>query len=51
MTLKTTGLCDRFGATAKVLLPLFQDLGGKTDFRGRAVTIKCIAEAVGRGGA
>lgn len=44
MSVKTTDLCDEFGAGAKVLLPLFQDLGGKADFQGRAVTVKCFED-------
>ncbi len=44
MSIKTTDLCDEFGAGAKVLLPIFQDLGGKADFQGRAVTVKCFED-------
>lgn len=44
MSIKTTDLCDEFGANAKVLLPIFQDLGGRADFQGRAVTVKCFED-------
>jgi regulator of ribonuclease activity A len=44
VSIKTTDLCDEFGARAKVLLPIFQDLGGRADFQGRAVTVKCFED-------
>lgn len=44
MTIKTTDLCDDFAIQVKVLAPLFQDLGGKADFSGRAVTVKCFED-------
>ncbi|MFJ4443467.1 ribonuclease E activity regulator RraA [Pseudomonas sp. NPDC089422] len=44
MSIKTTDLCDEFGARAKVLLPIFQDLGGQAGFQGRAVTVKCFED-------
>jgi regulator of ribonuclease activity A len=44
MSIKTTDLCDEFGASARVLLPIFQDLGGKPDFQGPAVTVKCFED-------
>lgn len=44
MSIKTTDLCDEFGANVKVLLPIFQDLGGKADFQGHAITVKCFED-------
>lgn len=42
--IKTTDLCDEYGPRARVLAPLFLDLGGRTDFCGRAVTVKCFED-------
>nr|WP_225777710.1 ribonuclease E activity regulator RraA [Pseudomonas sp. Marseille-Q3773] len=42
--IKTTDLCDEHGAQARVLAPVFTDLGGKADFQGRAVTVKCFED-------
>ncbi|MCO8166128.1 ribonuclease E activity regulator RraA [Pseudomonas sp. 21LCFQ010] len=44
MSFKTTDLCDEFGDKARVLAPLFQDLGGRKDFTGEAVTVKCFED-------
>ncbi len=42
--IKTTDLCDELGERARVLAPVFVDLGGKRDFQGRAVTVKCFED-------
>jgi regulator of ribonuclease activity A len=44
MSYKTTDLCDEFGDKARVLAPIFQDLGGRNDFTGEAVTVKCFED-------
>lgn len=44
MSFKTTDLCDDFGDKARVLTPLFQDLGARRDFTGEAVTVKCFED-------
>lgn len=44
MSYKTTDLCDDFGHKARVLAPIFQDLGGRKDFMGEAVTVKCFED-------
>lgn len=44
MSIKTTDLCDEQGAKARVLLPVFTDFGGRSDFHGRAVTVKCFED-------
>ncbi|RRV10133.1 RraA family protein [Pseudomonas sp. v388] len=44
MSFKTTDLCDDHGDKARVLAPLFQDLGGRRDFCGEAVTVKCFED-------
>lgn len=41
---KTTDLCDRLGAGARVLAPIFVDLGGRETFSGKAVTVKCFED-------
>ncbi len=40
----TTDISDRFGDEARVLGPDLLDFGGKTRFRGSAVTIKCFED-------
>ncbi|APO81969.1 ribonuclease E activity regulator RraA [Pseudomonas asiatica] len=42
--IKTTDLCDELGERARVLAPVFVDLGGKRDFQGQAVTVKCFED-------
>lgn len=42
--IKTTDLCDEYPEKARVLAPLFVDLGGKQDFQGLAVTVKCFED-------
>lgn len=42
--IKTTDLCDEYAEKARVLAPLFVDLGGKRDFQGQAVTVKCFED-------
>lgn len=44
MLIKTTDLCDELGDKAQVLAPQFVDLGGKADFQGQAVTVKCFED-------
>ena len=44
MTFKTTDLCDEHGEQARVLQPIFQDLGGRSDFVGPALTVKCFED-------
>lgn len=44
MTFKTTDLCDEHGDRARVLQPIFQDLGGHCDFAGPALTVKCFED-------
>lgn len=44
MSFKTTDLCDEFGDKARVLAPIFQDLGARKDFTGEAVTVKCFED-------
>lgn len=44
MLVKTTDLCDELGAKAQVVAPVFNDLGGRSDFQGRAVTVKCFED-------
>ncbi len=44
MSLKTTDLYDRHGEAARVLQPVFQDLGGRPAFNGVAVTVKCFED-------
>lgn len=41
---KTTDLCDRLGAGARVLAPIFVDLGGRETFSGKAVTVKSLTK-------
>ncbi|MGO4684987.1 ribonuclease E activity regulator RraA [Hyphomicrobium sp. 2TAF46] len=40
----TTDISDRFGDEARVLSPDLLDFGGRTRFRGFAVTIKCFED-------
>ncbi len=42
--IKTTDLCDEYGAKARVIAPLFTDFGGRTDFAGPALTVKCFED-------
>ncbi|KIY41253.1 ribonuclease activity regulator protein RraA [Pseudomonas sp. 10-1B] len=42
--IKTTDLCDEKPQQARVLAPLFMDLGGRADFQGPAVTVKCFED-------
>lgn len=42
--IKTTDLCDEYGARALVLAPLFTDFGGQGDFAGPALTVKCFED-------
>ncbi|WP_323149103.1 ribonuclease E activity regulator RraA [Pseudomonas oryzihabitans] len=44
MTFKTTDLCDDHGDRARVLQPIFQDLGGRQDFAGPALTVRCFED-------
>ncbi|AXA66834.1 ribonuclease E activity regulator RraA [Pseudomonas oryzihabitans] len=44
MTFKTTDLCDDHGDSVRVLHPIFQDLGGRCDFAGPALTVKCFED-------
>jgi len=44
MTFKTTDLCDEHGDHARVLQPIFQDLGGRPDFVGPALTVRCFED-------
>lgn len=44
MSEKTTDLSDQLGSRAKVLAPIFVDLGGKEAFSGKAVTLKCFED-------
>lgn len=44
MSFKTTDLCDDYGDKARVLAPIFQDLGGRRDLSGKAVTVKCFED-------
>lgn len=44
MTLATCDLSDRFGDDARVLPPLFRDFGGRSKFKGSAVTVKCFED-------
>lgn len=44
MSEKTTDLCHQLGSRAKVLAPIFVDLGAKEAFSGKAVTLKCFED-------
>lgn len=44
MTIKTTDLCDEHDTAARVLEPLFSDLGGKAEMAGKALTVKCFED-------
>ncbi|OFJ40995.1 ribonuclease activity regulator protein RraA [Pseudomonas koreensis] len=44
MTVKTSDLCDQYSDSIRVLAPIFQDFGGKSDFEGRAFTLKCFED-------
>lgn len=44
MAYKTTDLCDDHGGKARVLAPIFQDLGGSRAFAGPALTVKCFED-------
>ncbi|MDO7911207.1 ribonuclease E activity regulator RraA [Pseudomonas sp. 22-AL-CL-001] len=44
MRIKTTDLCDELGDAVQVLAARFVDLGGKADFQGQAVTVKCFED-------
>ena len=44
MPIKTTDLCDAFTDKARVLAPVFVDLGARKDFAGEAVTVKCFED-------
>jgi regulator of ribonuclease activity A len=56
MTFKTTDLCDEFAGQVQVAQPVFISYGGRKQFAGPAVTIKCfednsrVKEAVGQPG-
>jgi regulator of ribonuclease activity A len=44
MSHKTTDLCDEHGERARVLQPVFQDMGARLDFQGPALTVKCFED-------
>jgi len=44
MTFSTPDLCDEFSDRVQVLEPLFRDFGGKRNFHGEIVTIKCYED-------
>ncbi|MDH2076863.1 ribonuclease E activity regulator RraA [Pseudomonas atacamensis] len=44
MSVKTSDLCDQYPDDVRVLTPMFQDFGGKTEFQGRAFTLKCFED-------
>lgn len=44
MPFKTTDLCDEHGNDARTLAPIFNDYGGRKDFAGEAVTVKCFED-------
>lgn len=44
MSFKTTDLCDDYGDKARVLAPIFLDVGGSKAFTGEAVTVKCFED-------
>lgn len=44
MSEKTTDLSDQLGSRAKVLAPIFVDLGAREAFSGKAVTLKCFED-------
>jgi regulator of ribonuclease activity A len=44
MTFKTTDLCDQFEKSVRVLAPIFGDFGGRANFHGAAVTVKCFED-------
>lgn len=52
----TADLCDRIGAAAFVADPIFRDFGGRSEFSGRIVSIRCfednsrVREVLGRPG-
>jgi len=41
MTFSTPDLCDEYSDRIQVLEPLFRDFGGKPEFQGEIVTVKC----------
>jgi len=44
MSRSTSDLYDRFADTARVLPPVFQDFGGRLEFSGEVVTLKCFED-------
>lgn len=44
MPYKTTDLCDQYGSKADVFEPIFSDFGGRSNFEGKAFTIKCFED-------
>ncbi|NND83155.1 MAG: ribonuclease E activity regulator RraA [Gammaproteobacteria bacterium] len=40
----TPDLCDEFENQVRILEPLFRSYGGRTNFHGQAVTIKCFED-------
>jgi regulator of ribonuclease activity A len=44
MAVKTADLCDRFDPALQVCDPLFRDFGGKRQFQGGVVTVKCYED-------
>jgi regulator of ribonuclease activity A len=46
MVVKTADLCDRFDPAPQVCAPLFRDFGGKRQFQGGVVTIKCYEDGI-----
>ena len=42
--LSTPDLCDQYPDKVRVLEPIFNSYGGRTDFSGQAVTIKCFED-------
>jgi len=44
MILATTDISDTLGDAARVAAPIFSDFGGRKDFSGQIVTVKCLED-------
>jgi regulator of ribonuclease activity A len=44
MTIATTDLCDEHGDELRILTPIFSDYGGRPDFSGEVVTVRCFED-------
>lgn len=44
MAILTTDLCDEYGDDLRILTPIFCDYGGRPDFGGEVVTVRCFED-------